>query len=107
MNDSNVRTRTLPADEWEALRPIEHCAVADYSRQMRKIGHYPEKVLVAVKSAVRDIATPIGLKPTVDALVTQAAQWCISAYFDGRSMEKVVEQHTVDERMHNTESAFR
>lgn len=69
-----------------ALAALES-AVAEYSQQMRKIGQYPEKVLVAVKSTVRDIATPIGLKPTVDALTTQAAQWCISAYFDVPSME--------------------
>lgn len=66
-------------------------AVAEYSHEMRRLGHYPEKVLVALKSAVRDVGTPIGFKPRVDALVTDAAQWCITAYFDAPSMEPVVE----------------
>ena len=69
-----------------ALAALES-AVTEYSQHMRRIGQYPEKALVAVKSTVHDIATPIGLKPIVDALTTQAAQWCISAYFDVPSME--------------------
>ena len=68
-------------------------AVAEYSHEMRRLGHYPEKVLVALKSAVRDVGTPIGFKPRVDALVRDAAQWCITAYFDAPLMEPVVEAH--------------
>lgn len=57
-------------------------AVAEYTRQMRKLGHYPEKVLVAVKSTVRDIARPVIDKPVLETLVGDAAQWAIAAYFD-------------------------
>lgn len=57
-------------------------AVAEYTRQMRNLGHYPEKVLIAVKSAVRDVATPVIRKPVLDTLVRDAAQWSIAAYFD-------------------------
>jgi len=79
---------SLPVPALATLRFV----VAEYSHEMRTLGHYPESVLVAVKSAVRDVGTPIGLKPMVDALVTAAAQWCITAYFDAPSMETVVDE---------------
>jgi len=79
---------SLPVPALATLRFV----VAEYSHEMRTLGHYPEKVLVALKSAVRDVGTPIGLKPMVDALVTAAAQWCITAYFDAPSMETVVDE---------------
>ena len=75
-------TVELDSSRAAALATLRY-AVAEYTQQMRRSGRYPEKVLVAVKSTVRDVATPMELKPTVDALVSEAAQWCISAYFDG------------------------
>ena len=80
-----------------ALERLQY-AVTEYSQEMRGLGHYPEKVLAALKSAVRDVGTPIGLKPTVDALVTDAAQWCITAYFDAPSVETVVEEQEMNVR---------
>ncbi len=62
-------------------------AVADYTLQMKGMGEYPEKVLVAVKSAVRNVAAPLIRKSCLDDLVRDdlvrdAAQWSIAAYFD-------------------------
>lgn len=70
----------LDSSRASAVASLRH-AVAAYTQQMRRNGRYPEKALVAVKSTVRDVSTPMVLKPTVDALVSVAAQWCISAYF--------------------------
>jgi hypothetical protein len=62
-------------------------AVAEYTRQMKNLGQFPEKVLVAVKSTVRDVATPMISKSVLDTLVCDAAQWSIAAYFDTSSEE--------------------
>lgn len=67
---------SAPADDDSlsvAHRRKLRCAVAEYSRQM---------VLVAVKSAVREVAAPVTRKPVLDAIVHDAAQWFIAAYFD-------------------------
>ena len=76
-------TGALAAPRAAALATLR-CSVAEYAQQMRRSGQYPEKALVAVKSTVRDVRTPKELQPSVDALVSQAAQWCITAYFDGQ-----------------------
>ncbi len=76
---------SAPADDDSlsvAHRRKLQCAVAEYSQQMRDLGHYPEKVLVAVKSAIREVAAPVTRKPVLDAMVHDAAQWSIAAYFD-------------------------
>lgn len=83
--DEGGASGSAPAEE-DSLR-VSHRGklqrvVGEYTRQMRNLGHYPEKVLVAVKLAVRDVATPVIRYSTLDALVRDAAQWSIAAYFD-------------------------
>jgi hypothetical protein len=56
-------------------------SVTEYVRNMRARGIFPEKVLVAVKSAVRTAATAAIPHADVEQLVADAAQWCIAAYF--------------------------
>jgi hypothetical protein len=56
-------------------------AVMEYTRTMRRIGHYPERVLVTVKTIVREVGTP-HCGAMLDQLIRGAAQWSITAYFD-------------------------
>jgi hypothetical protein len=67
---------------WIAHRRALCDVVQEYTRQMRNAGQYPEKVIVAVKSTIRDVATPMIRKVVLDGLVCDAAQWSIAAYFD-------------------------
>lgn len=71
----------------EAVDRVAHCGalqrvVAEYTRQMRNLGQYPEKVLVAVKETVLSVATPLVRASSLGALVRDAAQWSIAAYFN-------------------------
>ena len=67
---------------WIAHRRALSDVVREYTHQMRKAGQYPEIVLVAVKSTIRDVGTPMVRKSVLDNLVCDAAQWSIEAYFD-------------------------
>ena len=65
--------------------------VREWSLMLRGQGLPPEKVLVVVKTFVRDAIAPSVARHAApdasdhhgDALVTDASQWCIEAYFDG------------------------
>ena len=64
--------------------------VREWSLMLRGQGLPPEKVLVVVKTFVRDAVAPsvaryadTDAEHRGDALVTDASQWCIEAYFEG------------------------
>ena len=65
--------------------------VREWSVMLRAQGLPPEQVLVVVKSFVRDAIAPSVARYADadasdyhgDALVTDASQWCIEAYFEG------------------------
>jgi hypothetical protein len=57
-------------------------AVRVLTRQMRMHGYLPEKVLVAIKSAVCDAAVPLVSNEVVARVVQEASQTSISAYFE-------------------------
>ena len=57
-------------------------AVSVFTKQMRMHGYYPEKVLVAIKSAACDAAVPLVPEQLVTEIVQDAAQSCIGAYFE-------------------------
>lgn len=63
---------------WTTLRD----AVSVCTRQLRAHDYYPERVLVAIKSAVTEAATHLVHEKAADEIVTIAAQFCIAAYFD-------------------------
>lgn len=63
---------------WSALDD----AVVVITRQMRRHGRYPEDVLVAIKSAVREAAVPLVPEHLIRDVVGGAAQSCISTYFE-------------------------
>ncbi|GAC1517434.1 MAG: hypothetical protein NVS1B4_17660 [Gemmatimonadaceae bacterium] len=65
------------ADAREAMR----AAVREYTQALRMEGALPEHVLVAVKSAVRSAPVPGSAAAMTDALVADAAQWCIASFF--------------------------
>lgn len=72
-------TRTgLDASPWMTL----HDAVTVCTRQMRAHGYYPETVLAAIKSAACTAAVPLVAEELVSEIVHDAAQSCISAYFE-------------------------
>jgi hypothetical protein len=83
-SDSTPAGKTSPR---VAQRGTLQRAVAEYTRQMKNLGQFPEKILVAVKSTVREVATPMISKSVLDTLVRDAAQWSIAAYFDTSSEE--------------------
>ena len=60
-------------------------AVVVCTRQMRQHDYYPEQVLVAIKSAVREAAIGLLADSTVNDLICEAGQSCIDAYFDSQS----------------------
>ena len=68
----------LVPEFWSALDD----AVVVITRQMRRQGRYPEDVLVAIKSAVREAAVPLVPDHLVRDVVGSAAQSCISTYFE-------------------------
>jgi hypothetical protein len=68
----------MEASRWLTLRD----AVTVCTKQMRLHGYYPEKVLVAIKSAVCDAAVPLVAQDLVSEIVHHAAQSCITSYFE-------------------------
>jgi len=64
------RNGTAVDASWMTLRD----AVSVCTRQMRIHGYYPEKVLVAIKSAVCDAAVPLVAQELVTEIVRDAAQ---------------------------------
>lgn len=70
---------------WIAHRRALRSVVGEYTRKMRNNGDYPEKVLVTVKSTIRDVGAPMIRKSVLDKLVCDAAQWSIAAYFETAS----------------------
>ena len=71
-------TLAVNPSSWMTL----HDAVSVCTRQMRMHGYYPEKVLVAIKSAVCDAAVPLVAEELVTEIVHDAAQSCITSYFE-------------------------
>lgn len=63
---------------WKALLD----AVVVLTRQLRMHGYYPEKVLVAIKTAVCDAAVPLVSDDLATEIVRDAAQSCIRTYFE-------------------------
>ena len=63
---------------WSALGD----AVGVFTRQMSMRGYYPENILVAIKSAVREAAVPLVAEQLVEGIVRDAGQSCITAYFE-------------------------
>lgn len=57
-------------------------AVFACTRDLRDRGYYPEAVLAAVKSAMRQAAAPLVPAQAVTNLIRKAAQACIAAYFE-------------------------
>lgn len=57
-------------------------AVSVCTRRLRETGYYPETVLAAVKSGVRDAVVSLVPEPAAENVVREAAQACIAAYFD-------------------------
>src|SRR5689334_765695 len=68
----------MEASQWLVLRD----GVRVCTQQMRLHGYYPERVLVAIKSAVCDAAVPLVAQDLVNEIVHDAAQWCIAPYFE-------------------------
>jgi hypothetical protein len=64
--------------QWTTVRDV----VFVCTRQLRAHGYYPEKVLVAIKTAVRYAASEILSEKATEDIVTSAAQSCIAFYFD-------------------------
>lgn len=64
--------------QWATVRDV----VFVCTRQLRSHGYYPEKVLVAIKTAVRYAASELISEKAVEDLVSSAAQSCIAFYFD-------------------------
>lgn len=59
-------------------------AVCSFVRQARSVGQPPERVLMAVKSAVRQAVLHAPARPdaTTDAqLMQQSVEWCIAEYY--------------------------
>ena len=73
-----IRADLTASSQWVTL----HDAVTVCARQMRAHGYYPEKVLVAVKSAVGVAATRLLPEQIAEGVVSDAAQACITAYFE-------------------------
>ena len=69
---------TVAPSPWKSLGD----AVALITRQMRMHGYYPEQVLIAIKSAVRDAAVPLVAEHLVKDIICASGQWCITAYFE-------------------------
>lgn len=75
----DVRTpASVSTPRWTALGE----AVWVVTRQMKMHGYFPESVLIAIKSAAREAAVPRVAEHLVRDIVADAAQWCISAYFE-------------------------
>ena len=90
VNDSvQAAHRGAPPLTRSQLRAV----VREWSLMLRGQGLPPEKVLVVVKTFVRDAIAPSVARHADadasdhhgDALVTDASQWCIEAYFEGNA----------------------
>jgi hypothetical protein len=57
-------------------------AVSVCTRDLRNIGYYPETVLAAVKSAMRQAGASLVSEQAVENMTRRAAQTCIAAYFE-------------------------
>lgn len=66
------------ATQWTTVRDV----VFVCTRQLRAHGYYPEKVLVAIKTAVRYAASEILSEKATEDIVSSASQFCIAFYFD-------------------------
>ena len=64
--------------QWASVRDV----VFVWTHQLRSQGCYPERVLVAIKTAVRYAASELVSEKAVEDLVSSAAQSCIERYFD-------------------------
>ncbi|HET9635208.1 MAG TPA: hypothetical protein VFP26_04690 [Gemmatimonadaceae bacterium] len=64
--------------QWTTVRDV----VFVCTRQLRAHGYYPEKVLVAIKTAVRYAASEVLSEKATEDIVSSAAQSCIDFYFD-------------------------
>lgn len=67
-----------PVSVWTSLAD----AVSVCTRGLRAAGLYPETVLAAIKSAVRQAAASLVSLPTAETMIRAAGQACIAAYFD-------------------------
>ncbi|MGZ3332533.1 MAG: hypothetical protein ACXU9O_10625 [Gemmatimonadaceae bacterium] len=67
-------------------------AVSACTRDLRNAGHYPETVLAAVKSGMRQAAVPLVSEQAVENMTRKAGQTCIAAYFDLPRGPKVAPQ---------------
>jgi hypothetical protein len=57
-------------------------AVSGCTRDLRNTGYYPETVLAAVKSAMRQAAASLVSPHAAANIIRKAAQTCIAAYFE-------------------------
>lgn len=57
-------------------------AVSVCTRDLRNTGYYPETVLAAVKSGMRQAAVSLVSEWATENMTRQAAQTCIAAYFE-------------------------
>lgn len=57
-------------------------AVSACTRDLRNTGYYPETVLAAVKSAMRQAAASLVSEQATENITRKAAQTCIAAYFE-------------------------
>lgn len=69
-------------DDKVSLRTSLADAVPVCTRDLRVMGLYPETVLAAIKSAVRQSAASLVSLPKAETMIRDAGQACIAAYFD-------------------------
>jgi hypothetical protein len=64
------------------LRELLHASVAAYARRLKAEGQPPERMLVLVKSAVREAVPPELDAVEVRELVEDVVRWSVEAYFE-------------------------
>jgi hypothetical protein len=64
------------------LWPSVDEAVSVCTRDLRNTGYYPETVLAAVKSGMRQAAVSLVSEQATENMTRKAAQTCIAAYFE-------------------------
>jgi hypothetical protein len=68
--------------ESDALRAQLRASVAAYARRLKAEGQPPERMLVLVKTAVRDAVPPEFDAVEVRELLEDVVRWSVEAYYD-------------------------